>query len=209
MKRIKKIRAVKLIHRFFISNLPLLSILFERSVQFAGNLLPVTHGSWTSSIKINLYKCIGISISNPVFIDSGFQCINPRNIKIGNHVSLGHDNHIWAFLPVKIGHHTITARDLLIISASHDVSTFEPISGQEVEIGPGCWIGARVTILGGVKIGKGCVIGAGSLIRESIPDWSVAVGVPARAIRKREAANMIWNQFGWYSRKELERQGDD
>jgi acetyltransferase-like isoleucine patch superfamily enzyme len=169
-----------------------------------GDALPVSHGSLGSSLKIRLFSAAGMNVAQPLFIDRGFRCIQPRHISIGHHSSFGHDNHIWAFTPVRIGHHTMTAKDLLIISASHDVSTFEPLGGQEITIGPGCWIGARVTILGGVTIGTGCVIGAGAVVRTSLPDWSIAAGVPAKVLRRREAPEKIWHQFGWYDRSELE-----
>jgi acetyltransferase-like isoleucine patch superfamily enzyme len=165
--------------------------------------IPPYHDSPTCEFKNRLLRRTGMSLGKPCFIDRGFRCIAPKHITLEHCVSLGHDNHIWAFTPVRIGHHTITAKDLLIISASHDASTFEPLTGQEIDIGPGCWIGARVTILGGVKIGKGCIIGAGSLVKNSLPDWSVAVGVPARVIKQRQPAEMIWNHFGYYSPKEL------
>lgn len=55
-----------------------------------------------------------------------------------------------------------------------------------VRIGAGSWIGASVTILDGVTIGRGCVIGAGSLVAGDIPDYAVAVGVPARVLRRRD-----------------------
>jgi acetyltransferase-like isoleucine patch superfamily enzyme len=168
------------------------------------DVLPVSHGSLGSSLKIRLLGIAGVNVAQPLFIDRGFRCINPQLITIGHHSSFGHDNHIWAFSHVHIGHHTMTAKDLLIISGSHDVSTFEPIGGQDVTIGPGCWIGARVTILGGVTIGTGCVLGAGAVVRTSLPDWSVAVGIPAKVIHQRKLAEKIWHQFGWYNRDELE-----
>ncbi len=54
-----------------------------------------------------------------------------------------------------------------------------------ISIGEGTWIGASATILDGVSIGRGCVIGAGSLVTANIPDYSIAVGVPAKVIRIR------------------------
>ncbi len=45
-------------------------------------------------------------------------------------------------------------------------------------------IGVRVTILPGVTIGENAIIGAGSVVSESIPDNVVAVGVPAKPIKK-------------------------
>ena len=47
------------------------------------------------------------------------------------------------------------------------------------------WIGDNVIILPGVKIGHGVVIGAGSIISKDIPAFSIAVGTPAKSIKKR------------------------
>ena len=52
----------------------------------------------------------------------------------------------------------------------------------KIEIGEYTFIGARTTILPGVKIGNHCVIGAGSLVNKDIPNGTVVVGVPARFI---------------------------
>lgn len=155
------------------------------------------------SIKNKFLRLSGMRIDEPIFIDRGFKCINPKNIEIEKYVSLGHDNHIWAFNSVKIGRYVQTAKDLLIISGSHDVASYENLTNQDVVIGAGCWIGARVTILGGVKIGKGCVIGACSLVKNDIPDWSVAVGIPAKIISKRIPAEKIKNPFCYYSPEEI------
>jgi len=48
-----------------------------------------------------------------------------------------------------------------------------------------CWIGSRVTIMEGVTIGRGSIIGAASVVTKSIPPYSIAVGSPARVIKKR------------------------
>lgn len=45
------------------------------------------------------------------------------------------------------------------------------------------WLGARVTVLGGVTIGAGSAIGAGSVVLHDIPPRSVAVGTPAKVVR--------------------------
>lgn len=170
---------------------------------FLANIVTIPYPQSFWMLKSILLQAAGIKIKGSIFIDRGFRSLFPENISIENGVSMGHDNHIWAFAPVSIGCYTQTAKDLLIISGSHDVASFENLSGQEVSIGAGCWIGARVTILGGVKIGKGCVIGACSLVRNDIPDWSVAAGVPARVIRQRIPAEKIVSPFGLYSPDEL------
>jgi acetyltransferase-like isoleucine patch superfamily enzyme len=49
----------------------------------------------------------------------------------------------------------------------------------------GVWLGAHVTVLGGLTVGADSIIGAGAVVTESIPARSIAVGVPARVIRMR------------------------
>ena len=48
------------------------------------------------------------------------------------------------------------------------------------------WIGARVTILPGVKIKKGCIIGAGAVVTKSFEEYSVIGGNPAKLIKYRK-----------------------
>ena len=55
--------------------------------------------------------------------------------------------------------------------------------GSKVTVGNNVFIGAYSIILPGTVIGNNCIIGAGSLVRGTIPDNSVAAGVPARVIK--------------------------
>ena len=63
-----------------------------------------------------------------------------------------------------------------------------PLTNKEkiVKIGNNCWIGNNVNIVGGVTIGNNVVVGAGSIVTKNIPDDSLAVGNPARVVRKIE-----------------------
>lgn len=63
------------------------------------------------------------------------------------------------------------------------------VSRGPVHIGDGTWIGNKVSVLSGVTIGKHCVIGANSVVTHDIPDYHVAVGSPARVIRRIGAGN--------------------
>lgn len=59
------------------------------------------------------------------------------------------------------------------------------IKSEGIKIEDDVWIGAGAKVLDGVTIGKGSVIGAGAVVSKDIPSYSVAVGVPARVIKKR------------------------
>lgn len=51
-------------------------------------------------------------------------------------------------------------------------------------IGNNCFIGSGAKILGGVRVGDNCVIGANAVVTSDIPDCSVAVGIPARVVKR-------------------------
>ena len=104
--------------------------------------------------------------------------------------NIGDFNHIAAVRRVILEKFVLTANRVYI---SDNLHSFEdvtiPIMHQpvrfkaEVRIGEGSWIGENVCILG-ATIGKHCIIGANAVVTSDIPDYSVAVGIPARVIRK-------------------------
>ena len=57
-----------------------------------------------------------------------------------------------------------------------------PIVTAPVRVGAGTWIGERVAVLRGADIGRCCIIGSNSVVSGEIPDYSIAVGVPARVV---------------------------
>ena len=66
---------------------------------------------------------------------------------------------------------------------------------HEIVIGEGSWIGTHVAIIGDVHIGKHCVIGANSVVTKDIPPYSIAVGIPAKVIKKYNSEKKIWEQL--------------
>jgi lipopolysaccharide O-acetyltransferase len=57
-----------------------------------------------------------------------------------------------------------------------------PVRTGPIRIGRGTWIGERVAVLSGSTIGRCCIVGANSVVRGDIPDYSIAVGAPARVV---------------------------
>lgn len=89
---------------------------------------------------------------------------------------------------VRIGDRVMFGPFVSIFAATHETgvqSRRDYIEyAREVSIGDDCWIGGNVTIMPGVTIGKGCTIGAGSVVTKDIPDFSVAIGSPAKVVKK-------------------------
>ena len=76
-----------------------------------------------------------------------------------------------------------------------------PYKGDTV-IGNDVWIGQNATILPGVTIGDGAIIGASSVVGSDIAPYTIAVGNPARAIKKRFDDELIelLLKFKWWDR---------
>lgn len=103
--------------------------------------------------------------------------------KIGRYCSIA------PFVTIGLGEH-----DLKMISTSsefYEGNVYSKLTEKEVIIGNDVWIGAKATILRGVKIGNGAVIGANSVVTRDIPDFAIAVGSPARIINYRFTNNEI------------------
>lgn len=166
---------------------------------FLSNL--VSHKHKMNFFRIYLLKKTGIYFnSNKIFIDSYFNCYNPKNIYFGNNISLGHYTRIWAFNKVIFGDNIQSAIGLTIVSGSHDKENFAPLTqNMDIIIEGENWIGANVLILGGVKIGKGVVIGAGSVVNKDLPAFTICVGNPCKPISNRIPSSEVVNPFGNYS----------
>lgn len=63
-----------------------------------------------------------------------------------------------------------------------------------VDIGDDTWLGTHVAIAGNIRIGKHCVIGANSVVTKDIPDYSVAVGIPAKVIKRYNFETNTWER---------------
>lgn len=64
-------------------------------------------------------------------------------------------------------------------------------SSYSIKIGNDVWIGARVTIIDGVKIGDGAIVASGAVVNKDVPPFSIVGGVPAKEIKKRFESDEI------------------
>ncbi|KAL1861893.1 hypothetical protein Plec18170_000716 [Paecilomyces lecythidis] len=124
----------------------------------------------------------GCYIEPPLLVDYG--C----NVSIGDRFYANSNLIILDCGLVTIGDRVMFGPSVSIYAATHEAevqSRREYIEyAREVTIGNDCWIGGNTMILVGVTIGNGCTIGAGSVVTKDIPPFSVAVGSPAKVIKK-------------------------
>lgn len=161
----------------------------------------------------------GSSISNPLRISCGKNIYIGKNVevhslcwlaanpltgsdkcqlKIDDGSVIGDLCHIYATQSIVIHKNVLFANGVYVSDNSHGFRDINiPILHQQivqknpVEIGEGSWLGEHVCILG-ASIGKNCVIGANSVVTHDIPDHCVAVGAPARIIKRYDPASDTW-----------------
>ena len=105
---------------------------------------------------------------------------------IGEYSFINYGTSISAYELVSIGRHCLLGHYTFILDNNpHDLRQHHALPpSAPVVIEHHVWIGARVVILPGVHIGHHAAIGAGSIVTTSIPPYSLAVGNPARVIRR-------------------------
>jgi len=149
----------------------------------------------STSKKLHVGKDVfihdGSDISATLYVGDGTRINGPAKIK-------GHET-------VRIGNYCAIGDNLRIISTNHKMNYADVQTGLQemlgikwadkskgpIEIGNNVWIGDSVTILPGAKISDGAVIGACSVVTKTIPPFSVAVGIPAKPIKKRFSEEVI------------------
>jgi len=135
----------------------------------------------------------GIDIGNGVFIGRN-TILNCKNgdIVLEDNVNIGFNCNIFSASRVSVGANELIAAYCYLVGGTHrfdDPSVPVLHQGREsrgIDVGPGGWLGAHVTVFDGVRIGTHVVVGAGSVVNRDVSDFAVAAGVPAKTIKKRK-----------------------
>jgi lipopolysaccharide O-acetyltransferase len=123
---------------------------------------------------------------------------------IGDHVRISHWSHIACTNSVTIGNHVLIGSKVIITDHNHGIFGAHATSplippaqrplerNRSVTIKDNVWLGDGVVVCPGVTMGEGSVAGANAVVTTDVPPFTLVAGVPARPIRRYDAAQGSW-----------------
>ncbi len=133
---------------------------------------------------------------------------NEQTLFFGENFQMNDYVHITAMESVKIGKNVLLASKIYISDCSHgtyvgDENDSSPTSipkerkmySKPVVIEDNVWLGEFVSVLPGVTIGKGTIVGANSVVSRNLPPNVIAVGTPAKPIKKYNFETQNWEKI--------------
>lgn len=131
-----------------------------------------------------MLRAVGYDVGD-ARLESG-TIIRSRTLAIGDGSFVNHRCFL-ASGDVVIGRNVFISTGVTLMTGDHEVGPHEKRAGPDLE-GPvvvedGCWLGANVIVLRGVRVAAGCIVGAGAVVTKDTEPDGVYVGVPARRVR--------------------------
>jgi len=129
-------------------------------------------------------------------------------ISFGNNIEINDYVHITGINKISIGDNVLMASKIYISDSNHgsykgtdsdshpeSVARLRKVSGAPISIEDNVWIGESVSVLSGVTIGRCSVIGANSVVSKDIPPFTIAIGIPAKPIKRFDFNVNRWVKY--------------
>jgi acetyltransferase-like isoleucine patch superfamily enzyme len=145
---------------------------------------------------------------------TGFNCRidayskeNKKVISIGENVQINDYVHLGGIDRIIIGDNVLIASKVFITDhnhgsysgdiqdSPHSIPQERPLYSKRVIIEKNVWLGEYVSVLAGVTIGEGSIIGTMSVVNKDIPPFTIAVGSPAKVIKKYNHFSKKWDKI--------------
>ncbi len=143
-------------------------------------------------IEIGADTCVMHGAELHVF---NFRDLPHAFIKVGKGTFIGESVVIRGQGGVTIGDSVLIGPQARILAVNHNYADVarpvidQGITADGIVVEDGAWVGAGAAILDGVRVGRGAVVGANAVVTRDVPPHCVAVGAPARVIRKLDAGS--------------------
>jgi uncharacterized protein (TIRG00374 family) len=138
----------------------------------------------------------GLDIGDGVFVGKNtILTCHDGDIILGDNVNIGFNCVISSLSKIEIKANTLLASYVYMVGGDHIADRTDiPVliqgrTSKGIAVGEGCWLGAHVAILDGSDVGRDSIIGANGVVNGSIPEFSIAVGTPAKVLRDRRDQN--------------------
>jgi len=148
--------------------------------------------------KARMLGYCGYSVHYSARIVSSVKFIGAFDLFVGEDTFIGHDVFVaGGNCMISIGNACDLAPRVNLVAGSHEIDMAGAHSAgkgysRDIIIEDGVWIGASVTVLGGVRIGRKSVIAAGSTVTHDIPPYAIAAGIPCRVIKTWDPSSQCW-----------------
>lgn len=134
-----------------------------------------------------LLRAFGARIGKSVIIKPRVRVKFPWRLRVGDYSWIGEDVWIDNLAEVTVGSHCCLSQGAYLCTGSHDWT--DPNFGLitcPIELGDGCWIGAKASLCPGTQVEEGAVVTMGSVANGRLTAWTVHVSGPARPKRQRQ-----------------------
>lgn len=149
----------------------------------------LTFHNWYA-LRRTLLRLFGAKVGQHVRLRPSVRVEQPWNLTIGDNSSIGDRSIVYCLGTVRIGRNVSLSQDVHLCAGTHDYTHSDlPLLRPPITIGDEVWLAADVFVGPDVEIGDGCVVGARSSVLKSLPPWKVCVGTPARPVKNRELTN--------------------
>jgi putative colanic acid biosynthesis acetyltransferase WcaF len=136
-----------------------------------------------------LLRCFGAKLGRDVHVYPSAMIYFPWNLEAGDESAIGEYAFIYNLGRITIGPRATISHRAHLCAGTHDHTKREfPLLRPPIAIGVEAWICSDAFVGPGVTIGEGAIVGAGAVVTKDVAPWMIAVGNPARVIKRREIA---------------------
>jgi len=142
-------------------------------------------------MRHSILKCLASSVGGFSWIQPRVTIVHSSRFSVGSFLGVNSGTYINAIGGITLGNHVLIGSNVTISSGRHPIEgTHPPVFAREtiplpIVIEDDVWIGAGAVIMPGIRLRKGTVVGANAVVTKDTEEFTVVVGAPARAIKKR------------------------
>jgi putative colanic acid biosynthesis acetyltransferase WcaF len=136
--------------------------------------------------RVSILRAFGATVGDGVLIRHGVRVHWPWKLTVGADCWIGERAWLLNLEPIRLGSDVCLSQESFLCTGSHDrfSPTFE-FDNAPIEVGDGAWVGARSTVLRGVRVGAHSVIGAGAVVARDVIPGTLVPAATSGAGRSR------------------------